>query len=369
MKVVAVLGTRPEVIKLAPVIGELRRTPGTETVVVSSGQHRELLEQMLAQFEITPDIDLGVMHPEQRLCHLTADLVRGLGEALAVLRPDWVLVQGDTSTTLCGALAAFYEAVPVAHVEAGLRSGDNLAPFPEEANRKLVARLASLHLCPTPGSAENLLKEAVPGDRVVVTGNTVIDALLWAVQQARLVVPPVPGTRPRRILLTIHRRENHGESLRDVCIAVRDLARRPDTEIVFPVHHNPAVRNVVFPLLAGVEGVHLCEPLSYLSLVRVLDSCDLVLTDSGGLQEEAPALGKPVLVLRETTERPEAVEAGVARLVGTDPGVIVGSVETLLDDSAAYAAMAHPENPFGDGQASSRIVRTLLEQCGLSAAA
>jgi len=369
VRVVAILGTRPEVIKLAPVISELRRTPGTETVVVASGQHRELLEQMLVQFEITPDIDLGVMHPEQRLCDLTADLVRGLGETLAAIRPDWVVVQGDTSTTLCGALAAFYQAIPVAHVEAGLRSGDDRAPFPEEVNRKLVSSIASLHLCPTRGSAENLLNEAVPGERVLVTGNTVIDALLWAVERARLVPPPVPRTRPRCILLTVHRRENHGGGLRDVCRAVRRLARRPDTEIVFPVHHNPAVRDVVLSRLAGVDGVHLCEPFDYLSLVSVLDSCDLVLTDSGGLQEEAPALGKPVLVVRDTTERPEAVEAGVARLVGTNPDAIVGAVEALLEDPATYAAMAHPENPFGDGLASRRIVRRLLEQCGLSAAA
>lgn len=369
MKVVAVVGTRPEVIKLAPVINELRRTPGTETVVVASGQHRELLEQMLVQFEIAPDIDLAVMNPRQKLCHLTAELMRGLGETLAEIRPDWVLVQGDTSTTLCGALAAFYESVPVAHVEAGLRSGNDLAPFPEEANRKLVGCIASLHLCPTPGSAANLLSEAVPEDRVVVTGNTVIDALFWAVERARLLPPPVLRTRPRRILLTVHRRENHGDELRRVCRAVRELARRPDTEIVFPVHRNPEVRDVVFPWLSGIEGIHLCEPLDYLSMVSVLDSCDLVLTDSGGLQEEGPALGKPVLVLRETTERPEAVEAGVARLVGTEPGAIVGSVEALLDDQLEYEAMAHPRNPFGDGKASGRIVRSLQEQCGISAAA
>jgi UDP-N-acetylglucosamine 2-epimerase (non-hydrolysing) len=295
--------------------------------------------------------------------------MRGLGQTLAALRPDWVLVQGDTSTTLCGALAAFYETVPVAHVEAGLRSGHDLAPFPEEANRKLVACLASLHLCPTPSSASNLLSEAVPEDRVVVTGNTVIDALLWAVERARLIEPPVPRTRPRRILLTAHRRENHGQALQSICGTVRALALRPDTEIVFPVHHNPAVRDLVLSELTGVEGVHLCDPFDYLSLVHVLDSCDLVLTDSGGLQEEAPTLGKPVLVLRDTTERPEAVEAGVARLVGTDSAVIVNAAETLLDDAAAYAAMAHPENPFGDGQASRRIVQTLAEQCALSAAA
>ena len=369
MKVVTILGTRPEAIKLAPVINELKRTPGTETVIVSTGQHRELLEQMLVLFEIAPDVDLAVMNPRQRLSHLTADLMLGLGESLAALRPDWVLVQGDTSTTLCGALAAFYESVPVAHVEAGLRSGDELAPFPEEVNRKLVACLTTLHLCPTPGSAANLLSEAVPGDRVVVTGNTGIDALLWAVERARSVKPPVSRHRPRRILLTVHRRENHGEGLEQVCEAVQRLARRPDTEIVFPVHRNPDVRDVVLPRLAGLDGVHLCEPLDYLALVSVLDSCDLVLTDSGGLQEEAPTLGKPVLVLRETTERPEAVDMGVARLVGTDPDAIVDGAEALLDDPDAYAAMAHAENPFGDGQASRRIVELLVGQRELSAVA
>jgi UDP-N-acetylglucosamine 2-epimerase (non-hydrolysing) len=369
MKVMTILGTRPEAIKLAPVINELRRTPDTETVVVSSGQHRELLDQMLEQFEIAPDIELGMMRPQQQLSDLTADLIRGLGKTFVGLRPDWVVVQGDTTTALCGALAAFYETVPVAHVEAGLRTGNDLSPFPEEANRRLVARLASLHLCPTPGSATNLIREAVPEERVVVTGNTVIDSLLWAVERARLMPPPVPRTRLRRILLTVHRRESHGEAIGRVCEAVRTVARRGDAEIVFPVHRNPAVLDVVMPRLSGVEGVQLCKPLEYLSLVNILDSCDLVLTDSGGLQEEAPTLGKPVLVLRDTTERPEAVEAGVARLVGTDPRVIVNAVETLLDDAGAYAAMALPQNPFGDGQASRRIVQTLAEQCGIPLAA
>jgi UDP-N-acetylglucosamine 2-epimerase (non-hydrolysing) len=358
MRVVAVLGTRPEVIKLAPVIAELR-AGGTETVVVSTGQHRELLDQMLEQFELEPDVDLEVMRPRQRLADLTADLVRGLGDVVGAFRPDWVLVQGDTSTTLCGALAAFYEAVPVAHVEAGLRSGHNDSPFPEEANRRLVARLARLHLCPTSGSAANLLLEGVAEDDVLVTGNTVIDALLWAVERARRIEPPVPRARTRRILLTLHRRESQGESMRQVCEAVQALSRREDVEIVFPVHRSPAVREVVVPQLSGCAGVHLCEPLDYLSLIHVLDSSDLVLTDSGGLQEEGPTLGKPVLVLRDTTERPEAIEAGVARLVGTNPEVIVRSATTLLDDGIAYAEMAHPENPFGDGLASRRIVEAL----------
>jgi UDP-N-acetylglucosamine 2-epimerase (non-hydrolysing) len=361
VRVATILGTRPEVIKLAPVVSELRRRPETECILVSTGQHREMLDQMLKQFELEADVDLGVMRPEQRLSDLTAELVRGLGNTLAAIQPDWVLVQGDTSTTLCGALAAFYESIPVAHVEAGLRSGDDRSPFPEEANRRLVARLADLHFCPTPGSAANLVAEAVPVERLHVTGNTVIDALLWAVERARALASPVSRMRPRRILLTLHRRESHGEAMRNVCDAVRALAQRGDTEIVFPVHRSPAVREVVIPALTDLEGVHLCEPLDYLEVVHVLDSSDLVLTDSGGLQEEAPTLGKPVLVLRDTTERPEAVDAGVARLVGTTPALIHSAVSTLLDDPRAYEAMAHPENPFGDGRASARIVRALAE--------
>jgi UDP-N-acetylglucosamine 2-epimerase (non-hydrolysing) len=361
MRVAAILGTRPEVIKLAPVIAELRRTPETDAIVVATGQHREMLDQMLDQFELEPDVDLDVMRSEQRLSDLTAELVRGLGNALSALDPDWVLVQGDTSTTLCGALAAFYESIPVAHVEAGLRSGDERAPFPEETNRRLVARLADLHLCPTPLSAANLAGEGVPTGRIEVTGNTVIDALLWALDRARGLPPPVARTRPRRILLTLHRRESHGDAMRNVCQAVRQIAQRGDTDVVFPVHRSPLVREVVVPSLSGLEGVHLCEPLDYLDFVKVLDSSDLVLTDSGGLQEEAPALGKPVLVLRDTTERPEAVAAGVARVVGTVPAVVHSAATALLDDRHAYEAMAHPENPFGDGRASVRIVRALAE--------
>jgi UDP-N-acetylglucosamine 2-epimerase (non-hydrolysing) len=285
---------------------------------------------------------------------------------VAELRPDWVLVQGDTSTTLCGALSAFYERTPVAHVEAGLRTGDEHSPFPEEANRRLVSKLATLHLCPTRRNADNLLGEGVPEDRVLVTGNTVVDALLWAVERARAIVPPIARVRRRRILVTVHRRESHGEAMRSVCRAVRALCRRGDVEVVFPVHHSPAVREVVLPELRGVEGVTLCEPLDYLSIVHLLDSCDIVLSDSGGLQEEAPALGKPVLVLRDTTERVEAVEAGVARLVGTDPEAILGAAGGLLDDPRAYAAMARPANPFGDGRASARVVGALEERHALA---
>lgn len=367
MKVVTVLGTRPEVIKLAPVIAELRRRRNGETVVVATGQHRELLDQMLAQFELSADVDLDLMRPGQRLSDLTAELVRGLGQTLRELEPDWVVVQGDTSTTMCASLAAFYEAIPVAHVEAGLRTGDHYSPFPEELNRRVVSRIAALHFCPTAASAANLVAEAVPDDRVHVTGNTVIDALTWAVRRARRLAAPVARLRPRRLLVTLHRRESQGEAMRAVCEAVRTLAARGDTEIVLPVHRNPAVREIVLPALAGVPGVHLCEPLDYLELVHVLDSSDLVLTDSGGLQEEAPSLGKPLLVLRETTERPEAVAAGVARVVGTNPQVVVDAATELLDDDEAYTRMAHPENPFGDGLASRRIVNLLAEHSARAA--
>ncbi len=361
MRVATILGTRPEVIKLAPVVFALQRDPQTDCVVIATGQHREMLDQMLEQFELEPDVDLGVMQPDQRLSDLTAELMRGLGDVLGHVRPDWVVIQGDTTTTLCGALAAFYESVPVAHVEAGLRTGNGRSPFPEEANRRLVTRLADLHLCPTPGSAANLVAESIPAEQVHVTGNTVIDALLWAVERARPLAPPVPRERPRRILLTLHRRESHGQAMRDVCDVVARLMTRGDTEVVFPVHRSPAVREVVIPALAGVEGVHLCEPLDYLDFVHVLDSSDLILTDSGGVQEEAPALGKPVLVLRDTTERPEAIEAGVARLVGTTPAVVHAAVSRLLDDEPAYRAMAHAESPFGDGHASERVAAALAE--------
>lgn len=367
MRVVAVLGTRPEVIKLAPVIATLRQRPGTDCIVVSTGQHREMLDQMLEQFELEADVDLDVMTPDQRLADLTSELMLGLDRTITSLRPDWILVQGDTTTAFCGALAAFYEGVPVGHVEAGLRTSDTRTPFPEEANRRLVARLADLHFCPTVRNAENLIAEGIPEETVLVTGNTVIDALHWAVEHARLLQPAVPSTRPRRILLTLHRRESHGDAMRGVCRAVRRLAERGDVELVFPVHRSPAVRRVVFDELADVEGVHLTDPLDYLSTVHVLDTSQLVLSDSGGLQEEAPALGKPVLVLRESTERPEAIETGNARLVGTDQDLIVEAVNELLDDGDAYAAMARPESPFGDGHASLRIADA-LEQRVLRAA-
>ena len=369
MKIAVVLGTRPEAIKLAPVVHRLDATPELDCVVVSTGQHRELLDPMLALFRIEPDVELDAMQPSQRLAELTSELVRRLAEAFRSEQPDWVLVQGDTTTTFCGALAAFYEGIPVGHVEAGLRTHDLRSPFPEEANRTLTSTLASLHFCPTPRNAANLRREGVPDERLRVTGNTGIDALLWVAERARALPCALPQRRPRRILLTLHRRESHGEPMRRLCQVVTALAARGDTEIVFPVHANPAVRNVVVPQLRGVPGVRLCDPLDYISLVQVLETSDLVLTDSGGLQEEAPALGKPVLVLRETTERGEAIDAGVAQLVGTDPASVLAAATKLLDDPAAYAAMAHAENPFGDGTASRAIVAALLETAGVRVAA
>jgi len=356
-----IVGTRSEAIKLAPVIHELERQEGVKGFVVSTGQHREMLDQMFEAFEITPDIDLDVMRMNQKLSDLTAALVAGLGDVLRASEPDWVIVQGDTSTAFCGALAAFYEGIPVAHVEAGLRTGDLRSPFPEEANRRLTGSLADLHFCPTVRNRSNLLAEGVDPEKILVVGNTVIDALLWAVSRVRLSSARLPKTRTRRILLTLHRRENQGEVMRRAAQAVRRLASRGDVEVVFPVHKSPAVRRTVLPVLEGVEGVLLCEPLDYFALVEVLDSCELVLTDSGGLQEEAPTLGKPSLVLRETTERPEAIEAGVARLIGTEPDDIYRAARELLDNEVAYRAMTTPVNPFGDGLASNRIVAAISE--------
>jgi UDP-N-acetylglucosamine 2-epimerase (non-hydrolysing) len=367
--IIVVFGTRPEAIKMAPIVRELRARAEIRTVVCVTSQHRQMLDQVLEVFDIRPDHDLDVMLPSQGLGELTARILTRMESVLASERPQFLLVQGDTTTTFAASLAAFYQQIPVGHVEAGRQTYDRYAPFPEELNRCLTTRLASIHFAPTSRNKAALLREGIAERDIVVTGNTVIDALHWAVQRGRLLPPVLPRTRPRRIFLTVHRRESQGEAMRGVCAAVRALAARGDTEIVFPVHPSPAVREIVVPELEGVQGVHLCDPVDYLTAVQVLDSCDVVLTDSGGLQEEGPALGKPVLVLRETTERPEAVEAGVARLVGTRTATIVGVTGRLLDDPQAYASMAHAESPFGDGRARFRIVRALTEQRALSRAA
>lgn len=369
-RVMAIFGTRPEAIKLAPVIAELERSPQLEPVVVVTGQHREMLAQVLDLFAIVPDHDLGLCRPCQTLTSVTTRALAGLEPLLERERPDAVLVQGDTTTTFAGALAAFYQRLPVVHLEAGLRTGDLYAPFPEEANRALTTRLASLHLAPTLGNKANLLAENVDPERVLVTGNTVVDALLAAAAlPGGYGEPALDGLDddPRRVVLvTAHRRESWGGGHAAVARALAEIARtEPDVLIVFPVHRNPTVRETILPALAGLENVLVVEPLGYRGLVRLLRRADLILTDSGGIQEEAPSLGKPVLVLRETTERPEAVAAGTVRLVGTDETRIVGAVRTLLHDGVEYRRMASAVNPYGDGRAAERAVGALAHLFGL----
>lgn len=367
-----IFGTRPEAIKLAPVVLGCRAHRGLETRICVTAQHREMLDQVLATFEIVPDEDLALMTPDQSLPALTARALEKVDRHLDTFRPDLVFVQGDTTTTFCAALAAFYRGVPVAHVEAGLRSGDLQAPWPEEANRVMTSQLASLHFAPTEGNRANLLREGVPSARVHVTGNTVIDALMLAVTKVRERSPAVPGlppglltdeTRPRLVLITGHRRESYGTGFEQICRAIAALAGRfSDVHFVYPVHLNPNVREPVERLLAGrgFPNLHLIEPLAYLPFVALLDRATVVLTDSGGIQEEAPSLGKPVLVMRQVTERPEAVTAGTVRLVGTDARAIVRETTCLLEDEDARAAMARVVNPYGDGRATGRILEATL---------
>ena len=359
VRAMLVLGTRPEAIKLAPVARAMAAGPQFEPVVVTTGQHREMLHQMLGMLGVDVRIALDVMRTRQQLSDLTARLVRELGTVLREQRPDLVVVQGDTTTALAGALAAFYEKIPVAHVEAGLRTGVIDNPFPEELNRSLIGRIARWHFAPTPAAARHLTDEGVPDEQVFTTGNTVIDNLLWVLAEGSGT--SAFRTDAKRILVTLHRRENQGERMRGMGRALTRLARRGDVEIVLPLHKSPAVRDALLPELDGQQGVSLVEPLDYLDFAATLAECDLVLTDSGGIQEEAPSLAKPSLVLRTTTERPEAVEAGAARLIGTDPDAIVTWAERLLDDPAEYRRMATAGNPFGDGEAARRILGQLAE--------
>ncbi|WP_234336344.1 non-hydrolyzing UDP-N-acetylglucosamine 2-epimerase [Streptomyces sp. NRRL S-920] len=357
VRAMLVLGTRPEAVKLAPVARAITASPLFEPLVVTTGQHREMLHQMLDLLRTGDRTDLDVMRERQQLSTLTARLVDGLGTVIRERRPDLVVVQGDTTTALTGALAAFYERVPVAHVEAGLRTGMLDNPFPEELNRILIARMARWHFAPTAGAAAHLRSEGVPERAVFVTGNTVVDNLLW-------VLATGTGrshftTSLRRILLTLHRRESHGGTMRDMAGAVRTLADREDVEILLPLHKSPAVREVLLPALAAHPRIRVVKPLDYPDFSASLAACDLVMTDSGGVQEEAPALGKPALILRTATERTEAVEAGAAQLVGTEPRAIVDAATRLLDDPEAYTRMATAENPFGDGHASRRILAHL----------
>ncbi|WP_267380977.1 MULTISPECIES: UDP-N-acetylglucosamine 2-epimerase (non-hydrolyzing) [unclassified Sphingomonas] len=370
--VLVIFGTRPEAIKLFPVVRALAATPGLQVRTCVTAQHRGLLDQVLRIADLTPDIDLDVMKPGQSLDRLTARLLTGLGEVMDAERPDRVLVQGDTATAMAGALAAYYRRVPVGHVEAGLRSGDIYHPWPEEVNRRIVAPIADRHFAPTDTAAAALIAEGLNPATVHITGNTVIDALDWT--RARIAADPaIAGdleaiaarfAGKRIVLVTTHRRENFGDGMAGIAEAIGRIAARDDLAVLFPMHPNPEVGRVMDAVLGDRQNVARIAPLDYPHFVRALSLCDLALTDSGGVQEEAPALGKPVLVMRETTERPEGIAAGTARLVGTDPDRIVSEVFTLLDDKAAYAAMARAHNPFGDGHAAARIARIVADDFG-----
>ncbi|MBC7192118.1 UDP-N-acetylglucosamine 2-epimerase (non-hydrolyzing) [Marinobacter sp.] len=371
MKIMLVFGTRPEAIKMAPVFNRLRNTD-CEVRVCITAQHRQMLDQVLALFEIPVDHDLNLMKQNQDLTDITSGVLVGLREVLTQERPDWVGVHGDTTTTMAASLAAYYQQIPVFHVEAGLRTGNIYAPWPEEMNRRIVGTLANLHFAPTPKAAENLAREGVSPETILVTGNTVIDALLQtvdtlnrqdALRRTCREATGIDHVPPHRhlLLVTGHRRENFGAGFQSICQALRELAtRHPDLAIVYPVHLNPNVRQPVHDWLSGLANVHLIEPLDYLPFVYLMQEASLVLTDSGGIQEEAPSLGKPVLVMRETTERPEAVEAGTAKLVGTNATLIVGEIERLMLDTEAYEQMSLAHNPYGDGQAAERIVSHLV---------
>ncbi|WP_302420415.1 UDP-N-acetylglucosamine 2-epimerase (non-hydrolyzing) [Megasphaera sp.] len=365
IKVMTVFGTRPEAIKMAPVVLELQKhADRIQTIVAVTAQHRQMLDQVLDLFQITPDYDLDIMSQGQTLYDITTKSLMGLKDVLAKEKPDLVLVHGDTTTTFAGALASYYQQVPVGHVEAGLRTGDIYSPFPEEMNRKLTGAIAAIHFAPTATAKANLLKENVNPSHIYVTGNTVIDALMTTVAGDYDFgddLKDVDFQNHRVILLTTHRRENLGEPMRHIYKALRRIIEEiPDTEIVFPVHRNPLVRKVVEAELAGVDRIHLIDPMEYEPFANLMSLSSLVLTDSGGIQEEAPSLGKPVLVLRNTTERPEAVEAGTVRLIGTDKDVVYAETKRLLTDQAAYDAMSNAVNPYGDGKASQRIVQAIL---------
>ena len=368
LNVSLIFGTRPEAIKLCPLVLELGKHPDFEPHVCVTGQHREMLDQVLEVFDVVPDVDLNLMQSNQTLAGLTARAITAIDEHLADCQPDIVIVQGDTTTSFCAALAAFYRQIPVGHVEAGLRTWEKFSPFPEEINRVMTSRIADLHFAPTPWARDNLLREGVEANRVFVTGNTVIDALHIAVDKVRKSPPTIPGLpshllngdRRPVVLITGHRRENFGHGFESICRAISRLSGHfPEAAFVYPVHLNPNVRGPVFEILGGHDNVHLIEPLSYLPFVALMHRSDIVLTDSGGIQEEAPGLGKPVLVMRDTTERPEAVEAGTVKLVGTSESTIVNEVSKLLTDSEVYKAMATAISPYGDGRARGRIIAAL----------
>ena len=368
MHVMVVFGTRPEALKLVPVIRVLQKSPGIRTTVCVTGQHRDMLDQVLELYGIKTDIDLNLMKDSQPLASLLGDSVRQLGNEFRRERPDWVLVQGDTATTLGAALAAFYERIRIGHVEAGLRTYNFGHPWPEEMQRHVVGTLSTMHFAPTVGAKNNLLNEGVPEQSILVTGNTVIDTLLETVALLRQENGPAQRMNERfaflddrpLLLVTSHRRENHDGGLSRLCQALHDLASHQNVQIVFPVHRNPVVKTTVHRMLDGIANIHLIEPQDYPSFVYLMDRSRMIITDSGGIQEEAPSLKKPVLVVRETTERPEAVSAGTAELVGTDPGRIKDSVLALLNDPELYRRRSNCPNPFGDGHASERILESLI---------
>jgi len=367
LSIAIVVGTRPELIKMAPVYLALKAEPRVRVTLIATAQHREMLDQACSAFGIVPDIDLDLMRPDQGLSDIAASVIAGVQRVLVEMRPDAVLVHGDTSTCLFSALAAFYESIPVGHVEAGLRTYNFVAPWPEEMNRRLADPISRWCFAPTERAADNLRQEHIPELNIFVTGNTIVDALLMARDDVRRNRPAVPGLLEelldgqRLILVTGHRRESFGEPFRQFCIALKDVVERhPDTVLVYPVHLNPNVQRPVHNILGGQDRIQLIAPVEYLQFIYLLDCCHFVITDSGGIQEEAPSLGKPVLVTRETTERSEAVAMGVAKLVGTSRKRIVCEASRLLDDERSYAAMSAGVNPYGDGHASERIVDALL---------
>ena len=374
-KVIIIVGTRPEAIKMLPVMQALRADPGFDAKLCVTAQHRQMLDQVLELFGVKPDFDLDIMTKAQGLTGITTAVLTRLEPVLADVAPDWVLVHGDTTTTMAAAIAAFYQRIPVGHVEAGLRSWNMLQPWPEEANRRIADVIASAFFAPTEGARQNLLRENVPAARIHVTGNTVVDALrevvgMIATQPARraeldALFPFLDPERPI-LLVTGHRRENFGQPLIDLCEAVADLSRTHQIQVVFPVHLNPNVQQPVKEVLSRVENVHLTEPLDYLPFVHLMQKSHVILTDSGGIQEEAPSLGKPVFVMRNVTERPEAVAAGTVRLVGTDRKRIFDCVSEVLTDPAAYDRMSRADNPYGDGHASARIAAILRDSPGLA---
>ncbi len=366
IKVMTVFGTRPEAIKMAPVVLELKKhSEKIRTVVAVTAQHRQMLDQVLQLFRIEPDYDLDIMSQGQTLYDITTKALMGLKAVLEAEKPDLILVHGDTTTTFAGALASYYQQIPVGHVEAGLRTGNIYSPFPEEMNRKLAGAIAAIHFAPTATAKDNLLKENICPESIYVTGNTVIDALMRTVDDDYrfddAVLRNVNFSDHQVLLMTTHRRENLGEPMRHIYKALRRIVEElPDTEVVFPVHRNPLVRKVVEEELLHIERIHLIDPLDYEPFANLMNKCSLVLTDSGGIQEEAPSLGKPVLVLRDTTERPEAVKAGTVRLIGTDSAVVYEETKRLLTDKHAYELMSNAVNPYGDGKAAQRIVQAIL---------